>query len=618
MSAPIESYGMIGDCRTAALVGKNGSVDWLCWPRFDSDACFAALLGGQSNGFWLITPNEAVRAVRRRYRPDTLILETEFETARGRITLIDFMLPDSPSSDLIRIVRGDAGEVPVCMELMLRFGYGATTPWVTRLEGGAMRAVAGPDMVVLRTPASFRGENFKTMAQFVLAEGQSIPFVLSYGPSHLPVPAPVDPYDSLQKCEKFWCDWTARTKTDGIHTEAIKRSLITLKALTFLPSGGIVAAPTTSLPERFGGVRNWDYRLCWLRDATLTLLAMMEADIYDEAAAWRDWLQRAVAGAPAEMQIMYGLRGERRLTEWIADWLPGYADSRPVRIGNAAHQQFQLDVYGELIDVFERSRRRGLAAAEEGWELQRSLVDHVTQVWRNPDNGIWETRGPQRHFVHSKVMAWVALDRGIKSVETHALEGPVKDWRAIRDDIRNEVLDRGFDKTRNTFRAAYDSDQLDASLLLLAHTGFIDADDPRFVGTVEAIERELLRDGFVMRHNMSEADEGLQPGEGAFLACSFWLADAYMSIGRHADAEALFLRLLAVRNDLGLLAEEYDPREGRLLGNFPQAFSHIALINTAFRLSRSREARPETAKPGSTESAAPAGLSRPASSSGSR
>lgn len=618
MSAPIENYGMIGDCRTAALVGKNGSVDWLCWPRFDSDACFAALLGGQSNGFWLITPNEAVRAVRRRYRPDTLILETEFETAKGRITLIDFMLPDSPSSDLIRIVRGDAGEVPVCTELMLRFGYGATTPWVTRLEGGAMRAVAGPDMVVLRTPASFRGENFKTMAQFVLAEGQSIPFVLSYGPSHLPVPAPVDPYDSLQKCEKFWRDWTARTKADGIHTEAIKRSLITLKALTFLPSGGIVAAPTTSLPERLGGVRNWDYRLCWLRDATLTLLAMMEADIYDEAAAWRDWLQRAVAGAPAEMQIMYGLRGERRLTEWTADWLPGYADSRPVRIGNAAYQQFQLDVYGELIDVFERSRRRGLAAPEEGWELQRSLVEHVCKVWRNPDNGIWETRGPQRHFVHSKVMAWVALDRGIKSVDTHALEGPVKDWRAIRDDIRNEVLDSGFDKTRNTFRAAYDSDQLDASLLLLAHTGFIDADDPRFVGTVEAIERELLRDGFVMRHNMSEADEGLQPGEGAFLACSFWLADAYMSIGRHADAEALFLRLLAVRNDLGLLAEEYDPHEGRLLGNFPQAFSHIALINTAFRLSRSREAGLKTAKPDSTESAAPADLSRPASSSGSR
>ncbi|SJZ44380.1 Glucoamylase (glucan-1,4-alpha-glucosidase), GH15 family [Enhydrobacter aerosaccus] len=628
MSAPIESYGMVGDCQTAALIGKNGSVDWLCWPRFDSDACFAALLGGQSNGFWLISPHDDVKAIRRRYRPDTLILETEFETESGRVTLIDFMLPRGPSSDLIRIVRGDEGEVTVCMELMLRFGYGTTTPWVTRLEGGALRAVAGPDMVVLRTPAHVRGENFKTLAQFSVTRGKSMPFVLSYGPSHLPLPAPVDPYESLSKCEKFWCDWTAKTKTDGVHAEAIKRSLITLKGLTFLPSGGIVAAPTTSLPEQFGSERNWDYRLCWLRDATLTLLAMMNAGIYDEAAAWRDWLQRAVAGSPAEMQIMYGLRGERRLTEWIADWLPGYANSQPVRIGNAAHQQFQLDVYGELMDAFEQSRKGGLAATEEGWELQRSLISHVAKVWRHPDNGIWETRGPQRHFVHSKVMAWVAFDRAIKGVETHGLKGPVEQWRAIRDEIKAEVCDKGFDSKRNTFRASYDGDLLDASLLLMAQTGFLKSGDPRFIGTVEAIERDLMRDGFVMRYNTHDANDGLRPGEGAFLACSFWLADAYISIGRHADAEALFNRLLAIRNDLGLLAEEYDPHYKRLQGNFPQAFSHIALINTAFNLTRfhkpseqrasSHDVQTSPEKPDPKKVEAPPDFNHQASSSRSR
>jgi GH15 family glucan-1,4-alpha-glucosidase len=579
MSAPIESYALIGDCQTAALVGKDGSVDWLCWPRFDSDACFAALLGGQSNGYWLIAPHDDIKkSVERRYRPDSLILETRFETETGWITLIDFMLPRGLSSDLIRIVTCDEGEVPVCMELVLRFGYGATTPWVTRLEDGTMR-----------TPAPFRGENFKTLAQFTLKKGQSMPFVLSYGPSHLPVPAPVDPEESLRTCEKFWCDWTAKTKADGVHAEAIKRSLITLKALTYLPSGGIVAAPTTSLPEQFGSERNWDYRICWLRDATLTLLAMMNAGIYDEAAAWRDWLQRAVAGSPDEMQIMYGLRGERRLTEWEVDWLPGYADSRPVRIGNAAHEQFQLDVYGELMDAFEQSRRGGLAATEEGWELQRALIRHVAEIWQKPDNGIWETRGPQRHFVHSKVMAWVAFDRAIRGVETHGLKGPVEEWRAIRDKIKAEVCDKGFDKQRSTFRAAYGSHLLDASLLLMAQTGFIKADDPRFIGTVEAIERDLMHDGFVMRYNTHDANDGLKPGEGAFLACSFWLCDAYISIGREADAEKLFNRLLDIRNDLGLLAEEYEPNERRLQGNFPQAFSHIALINTAFNLTRSHK-----------------------------
>jgi GH15 family glucan-1,4-alpha-glucosidase len=586
MSAPIESYGMIGDCKTAALVGLDGSIDWLCWPRFDSDACFAKLLGGQSNGFWLITPHEAIKSTRRCYRRDTMILETTFETESGKATLIDFMLPHGTSSELIRIVRGDEGEVAMCMELVLRFGYGATTPWVTRLEDGTMRAVAGPDMVAMRTPAYFRGENFKTVAQFTLSKGKTVPFVLSYQPSHLELPAPIDAEEALEKCEKFWAEWTAATKTEGPHSDAIKRSLLTLKALTYQPSGGIVAAPTTSLPEQFGSERNWDYRLCWLRDATLCLLAMMNAGIYDEAAAWRDWLHRAVAGSPGESQIMYGLRGERRLTEWIIDWLPGYADSKPVRAGNAAHEQFQLDVYGEVMDAFEQSRKGGLAADEEGWEVQRALVDHVCEVWQEPDNGIWETRGPKQHFVYSKAMAWVCFDRAVKAVEQYGLKGPVDKWREVRNTIQAEVFDKGFDSRRNTFRASYDSDLLDASLLLLAQTGFVKPDDPRFVGTVEAIEKRLLIDGFVMRYSTHEMDDGLKPGEGAFLACSFWLADAYVSIGRKADAEKLFKRLVAIRNDLGLLAEEYDPREKRLQGNFPQAFSHVALINTAFNLTR--------------------------------
>jgi GH15 family glucan-1,4-alpha-glucosidase len=595
MSAPIESYGMIGDCKTAALVGKDGSIDWLCWPRFDSDALFAKLLGGQSNGFWLITPHEEIKAVRRRYRPDTLILETTFETEHGKATLIDFMLPRGDSSDLVRIVRADEGKVAMCMELVLRFSYGTTTPWVTRLEDGTVRAVAGPDMVALRSPANVRGENFKTVAQFTLTKGKTMPFVLSYGPSHLDVPSAIDAHDALEKCTKFWTDWTANTKCGGPHAEAIKRSLITLKGLTYLPSGGIVAAPTTSLPEQFGSERNWDYRFCWLRDATLTLLAMMNAGIYDEAAAWRDWLHRAVAGSPSEMQIMYGLMGERRLTEWIADWLPGYADSRPVRIGNAAHHQLQLDVYGELMDAFEQSRKGGLKATREGWELQRALVDHVAQVWDKPDYGIWETRGQPHHFVHSKVMCWVAVDRAVRGVEKYGLEGPVEKWRELRDRIKAEVLEKGYDAKRNTFTVAYGNGHLDASLLLMAQTGFLACDDPRYIGTVEAIERGLLVDGFVLRYNTQIANDGLKPGEGAFLACSFWLADAYISIGRKEDAEKLFERLLAVRNDLGLLAEEYDPHQRRQQGNFPQAFSHVALINTAFNLTRAEKPQEQRA-----------------------
>lgn len=631
MSAPIESYGLIGDCEAAALVGIDGSIDWLCWPRFDSDACFAKLLGGQSNGFWLIAPSDTPKSVSRCYRSDTLILETTFETATGTATLIDFMMPRGASSDLVRIVRCDEGEVAMCMELVVRFGYGATTPWVTRLKDGAMRAVAGPDMAVLRSPAFLRGENLKTVAQFTLARGKTMPFVLSYGPSHLLVPAPLEPLDALDRCEKFWRDWTATTKTGGRYAEAIKRSLITLKALTYLPSGGIVAAPTTSLPEQFGSERNWDYRLCWVRDATLTLLAMMNAGIYDEAAAWRDWLQRAVAGSPDEMQIMYGLMGERRLTEWEVDWLPGYADSKPVRVGNAAHEQFQLDVYGELMDAFEQSRKGGLAATEEGWELQRALADHVAKVWDTPDQGLWETRGPPRHFVYSKVMAWVVFDRAVKAVRTHGLKGPADEWEKLCKRIHGEICDKGFDKARNTFRAAYDGDDLDASLLLVAQTGFVKPDDPRFVGTVEAIERELLVDGFVLRYRTHEVNDGLRPGEGAFLACSFWLADAYISIGRREDAKALFKRLLAIRNDLGLLAEEYEPIAKRQQGNFPQAFSHVALINTAFNLTRAEKphkqradglsldkAATDSPTKGDAKSVAGPGISRRGPSSGDR
>jgi len=632
MSEPIESYGMIGDCQTAALIGKNGSIDWLCWPRFDSDACFAALLGGPEHGYWRISPGQPITSTRRRYRPDTLILETEFETETGRMVLTDFMLPGDSTSDLIRIATCEQGEVIVEMDLVIRFGYGATTPWVTRPEDGMLHAVAGPDMIVLHTSAPFENKDFKTQARFVLSRGQAMPFVLNYGPSHLQAPPPVDAHYALRHCEKFWRDWTARTKADGPHSEAIKRSLITLKGLTYLPTGGIVAAPTTSLPEQFGSERNWDYRLCWLRDTTLTLLAMMNAGIYDEAAAWREWLQRAVAGSPDEMQIMYGLSGERRLTEWEIEWLPGYANSRPVRVGNAAHEQFQLDVYGELMDAAEQSRKGGLAPNGEGWALQRALIEHVVQIWDKPDSGIWETRGPPQHFVYSKVMAWVVFDRAVKSVENFGLDGSLEEWRAIRDRIHAEVCDKGFDKARKTFRAAYESNLLDASLLLMAQTGFIKAHDPRFIGTVEAIERDLLRDGFVLRYNTHDENDGLTPGEGAFLACSFWLADAYISVGREADAAKLFDRLLSIRNDLGLLAEEYEPHEKRLQGNFPQAFSHIALINTAFNLTRNHKpseqrsgAHPSAhhglkgkAKPNAKKVSAPPRLSRRETSSESR
>ena len=586
MSAPIESYAFVGDCRTAALVGSSGSIDWLCWPRFDSDACFAALLGTPANGRWLIHPSDEPVAVSRRYRKDTLILETTFSTETGKATLIDFMVPHGEGSHLVRLLRGDEGEVTLSMELVLRFGYGASVPWVTRGKDGALRAVAGPDMTVLRTPVALRGEDFSTSAVFSVTPAAVVPFVLSYGPSHLPEPPAIDAIRALDSCESFWRDWSARATVVPPYDRPVMRSLITLKGLTYAPSGGIVAAPTASLPEKIGGARNWDYRYCWIRDSTFTLLALMDAGFYEEAAAWRDWLLRAAAGAPANMQIMYGLMGERRLTEWEADWLPGYLDSRPVRIGNAAHRQFQLDVYGELMDSFDQARAGGLAATESGWALQVELVRHVTRKWREPDYGIWEMRGPPRHFTFSKVMAWVTLDRAIRAVERHGLPGDVAEWRRIRTAIHDEVCLRGFDARANTFRAAYDSTTVDASLLLLAQVGFLDGTDPRFVGTVSAVERELLVDGFVMRYDTGREPDGLQPGEGAFLACSFWLADAYITLGRRAEAQALFERLLALANDVGLLAEEFDVVRRRQVGNFPQAFSHVALINTAFNLSQ--------------------------------
>jgi len=585
----IADYGLIGDCETAALVDRNGSIDWLCWPRFDSDACFAALLGDESNGAWKIAPADAF-TTSRQYRQDTLILETVFETAEGAVALIDYMPPrGDDSSHIVRIVEGRRGRVAMRMDLVLRFGYGLTVPWVSRLDDGALRAIAGPSMAVLRTPVHTKGEHMRTVAEFDVAEGEQLPFVLSHSASHLPLPEPFDANEALAATEAFWRDWLSKSLVDDEHADAVQRSLITLKAMTYAPTGGLVAAPTTSLPERFGGERNWDYRFCWIRDSTLTLLSMMNSGHYEEASEWLGWLQRAVAGDPAAMQIMYGIGGERRLTEWTADWLPGHEHSAPVRIGNAAHEQFQLDVYGELMDTFHQARRGGLHPPTSVWDLQLALVDHVAKVWSEPDEGIWEIRGPRKRFTYSRVMAWVAVDRAIKSAEMFELEGPVADWRALCDQIRADVMANGFDASRNTFLQAYGETALDASLLLLGQVGFVEADDPRFIGTVEAIEQELLVGGFVQRYPTEKTDDGLPPGEGVFLACSFWLADAYALIGREEDARNLFARLLALRNDLGLLAEEYDPIAKRFAGNFPQAFSHIGLVNTAANLAPSHK-----------------------------
>jgi GH15 family glucan-1,4-alpha-glucosidase len=585
----IEDYALIGDCESAALVSRDGSIDWLCWPRFDSDACFAALLGGKDHGRFRIAPRGETRSITRRYRPGTLILETRFETDEGAVTLTDFMPIRGMNPDCVRIVTGERGRVAMCVEMVLRFGYGASVPWVRKLGDGTLRAIAGPDMVVLRTPVHLRGENMTTVGEFVVAEGDRVPFVLSYGPSHLPVPQAFAADAALRDTESFWEEWCRRGKVAGPWKEAVLRSLITLKALTYRPTGGMVAAPTTSLPERIGGDRNWDYRFCWVRDATLTLLALMNAGYFEEAQCWRDWLTRAVAGRPEQMEVMYGVAGERRLTEWEVSWLPGYRDSRPVRIGNAAHTQLQLDVFGEVMDTLHQGRRGGLPSSESGWDVQIALLDHLAKIWREPDHGIWEVRSAPMHFTYSKAMAWVAFDRALKSSEMFGLPGDVARWRQLCGEIHADVCRHGWNAKRNSFTRCYGSNDLDASLLLLAPIGFIKPDDPRYRGTVEAIERDLMVDGLVLRYDSLKSKDGLPPGEGAFLACSFWLADACLLLGRRDDAEHLFGRLVTLCNDVGLLSEEYDPRAKRQLGNFPQAFSHVALINTAFNLTRAEK-----------------------------
>lgn len=586
MSCRIEDYGLIGDCGTAALVGRDGSIDWLCWPAFDSDACFAGLLGTREHGRWQIAPAEAVTKSSRRYRDDTLILETRFETASGVVTLIDFMPSRGHASDVVRLVRGVSGRVKMRMELIIRFGFGTDIPWVKRTEdGNALLAICGPDMTVLRTPVQTRGEDMTTVADFEVGAGETVPFVLTYGPSHLPVPKPIDPEKALRQTEEFWIDWCSHCTYQGAHRDLVMRSLITLKALTYRPTGGIVAAPTTSLPEKLGGARNWDYRFCWLRDATFTLLALMNSGYTEEASAWHNWLLRAVAGAPENMQIMYGIMGQRRLLEWEAGWLPGYEGAQPVRIGNAAHAQLQLDVYGELIDAFHQSRVAELQLDEGSWELECTVLAHLAEVWDQPDHGIWERRGEGRHYVSSKVLTWVAFDRGIKSAEKFGLKAPLQRWQTLRDAIHRDVCERGFDRERNSFVESYGSQWLDASILLLPAVGFLPASDPRVRGTIAAIEKYMMRDGFVLRHDPREITDERQPIEGAFLACSLWLADAYVLAGAIDKAQALFDRVVAVANDLGLLAEEFDSGEGRQTGNFPQALTHIALINTAHNLS---------------------------------
>jgi GH15 family glucan-1,4-alpha-glucosidase len=584
MSARLEDYALLGDCETAALVSRDGSLDWLCWPRFDSPACFSALLGGPQNGHWLITPCDQNVRRQRRYRGDTLILETELETAEGAATLIEFMPPRGQASDIVRLVAGRRGQMRMRTELIVRFDYGSLVPWVTRMDPRTLRIVCGPDMVVLRTAVPLRGEDLKTVGEFTVSAGELVPFVLTYGASHLPVPAPIDPMEALSGTESYWREWAQRFTGAGEGSEPVLRSLITLKALTYRPTGGIVAAPTMSLPEQPGGARNWDYRYCWLRDATFTLLALMNAGYYEEAMAWRSWLMRAVAGDPSQVQIMYGLRGERRLAEWEIPWLPGYEGSRPVRVGNAAAQQLQIDIYGETMDALHHSRASGHAQDKTDWSLQQGLLQHLQQIWEQPDQGIWEVRGGPQHFTYSKIMAWVAFDRCVKAVEQFGLPGPIDEWRALRQRIHAEVCARGYNRELGAFVQSYESKELDASLLLMPLVGFLPPSDPRVRGTVHAIEKHLLIDGFVMRYDTRAGHDGLPPGEGVFLACSFWLADNLVLLGRRADAQRLYERLLGLRNDVGLLAEEYLPAERRMIGNFPQALSHIALVNTAHNL----------------------------------
>jgi GH15 family glucan-1,4-alpha-glucosidase len=589
MPSRIEDYAVIADTHTAALVSRDGSIDWLCLPRFDSGACFAALLGDERNGHWRIAPAGGVRRVRRRYRGDTLILETEFETGDGAVRLVDFMAPRIADPDVVRVVEGVRGRVPMRMELRIRFDYGRLTPWVRRV-GRALLAISGPEALVLRSEVPHHGEDRATVADFEVAEGDRLPFALTWNLSHQELPDAIDPLAALRKTESYWREWASRCTYRGEWRDAVMRSLLTLKALTYEPSGGVVAAVTTSLPEAIGGVRNWDYRFCWLRDATMTLTSLMAAGYEQEAKDWREWLLRAMAGDPPALQIMYGPAGEARLPELELPWLPGYETSSPVRTGNAAVEQFQLDVYGEVMDALHKARRLSIDPHPSSWALQRALLEFLEGHWQEPDEGIWEVRGPRRHFTHSKVLAWVALDRAVKGVEQFGMDGPVERWRRLRAEIHQEVCRRAYDADRGTFTQAYGSRELDASLLLIPLVGFLPPSDPRVRGTVEAIERELCEDGFVLRYPTGEQAEpvdGLPGREGAFLACTFWLADNYALLGRVQDARDLFQRLLDLRNDVGLLAEEYDAAAGRQLGNFPQAFSHVPLINTAMHLAES-------------------------------
>jgi GH15 family glucan-1,4-alpha-glucosidase len=587
VAARIEDYALLGDTQSAALVGKDGSVDWLCWPRFDSDACFAALLGDDRHGRWTIAPAAPVRAARRRYRPGTLVLETELETATGTVRLVDFMPPRNQEPDLVRIAEGVSGAVPMRLALAPRFGYGARRPWI-RTDGARVTFTSAPDALAFTSDVPVALDDGELRATFELRAGDAARSSLAWHPAHLPAPPPLDAREALAETEALWRDWSARCPYSGPYAELVGRSRITLKALTFAPTGGIVAAPTASLPERLGGTRNWDYRFCWLRDATLTLQALGESGCLDEATAWRDWLLRVARGEPESLQMMYGVAGERRLTELELPWLPGYEGARPVRIGNAAAGQLQLDVYGEVIDALHHARTLGAELQEDAWALQAALLRHLETAWREPDEGIWEVRGPRRHFTHSKVLCWVAFDRAIKDAERFGLAGPVGRWREVRAAIRADVLANAWDPRRGTFTQSYGSRAIDAALLLLPALGFLPASDPRVQGTIAAVERELVRDGFVLRYDTTIADDGLPPGEGAFLACSFWLVDALVLSGRRAEARALFERLAGLANDVGLLAEMYDPAARRQVGNFPQAFSHVALVDSAVNVSRAR------------------------------
>jgi GH15 family glucan-1,4-alpha-glucosidase len=586
MALRIEDYALIGDTETAALVGRDGSIDWMCLPRFDSAACFAALLGDAGHGRWSLAPCEPPAGpAERRYVPGSLVLETSFASSQGRVRLIDFMPPRDRIPNVVRIVEGVEGEVRMLMELVIRFDYGSIVPWMRRLPDGRRLAIAGADALVLQSGVEPHGKGMATVAEFVVRAGERIPFVLAWHPSHQPPPPVIDAEAALRDTLAWWQRWSDRCSYRGPWREAVLSSLITLKALTYEPTGGIVAAPTTSLPERPGGVRNWDYRYCWLRDATFTLYALTSAGYHAEARAWREWLLRAVAGDPAKLQIMYGLSGERRLSEYEIEWLPGYEGARPVRVGNSAAHQLQLDVYGEVMDALHHTERRQQPHEPAAWDLQRALLDYLEGGWAQPDEGLWEVRGPRQQFTHSKVMTWVAFDRAIQAVEDANLPGPVERWRQLRAQIHAEVCERGWNSEKRSFTQAYGSSHLDASLLLLPQVGFLPANDPRMVSTVAAIERELLRDGLVQRY-VTAGQDGLPPGEGVFLACSFWLADCYTLLQRQDDARRLFERLLELRNDVGLLAEQYDPVSRRQLGNFPQAFSHVGLINTAFNLSQ--------------------------------